>query len=232
MDVDLIKETQEYKNVEKYLENNDTKDFLLRITIDYYYLFFNKKNLINNLYFFLNKLDETNTDYFFSYNNIYNFFNYIYVIDNDYNELNLAFNLIYVFNKYIYKELNTFILKKILYHGGHKCSIKLLELIIYLYENNINYKFDEVRTDVFNPTLYYSYNIYNIYTDLYELINNIEVGFKKQLNAYEGHLYLSNIEYYRKQFILIKNTISEGESRGMSLFRILWMYAVIRSPIS
>ena len=58
MDVDLIKETQEYKNVEKYLENNDTKYFLLRITIDYYYLFFNKKNLINNLFYNIRRLYE------------------------------------------------------------------------------------------------------------------------------------------------------------------------------
>ena len=46
MDVDLIKETQEYKNVEKYLENNNTKDFLRIITIYYYYTSFNKKNFV------------------------------------------------------------------------------------------------------------------------------------------------------------------------------------------
>ena len=235
--MDLLKTKQEYKDIEKYLETIGTKDELLEIT-DLNTFLLNNKNpkFIEIVFIYINTND--NIESFLE--KLYYYINLLYKYKlNTNNELNLSLKLIYLLYNKIYIVLNTYILYTILYFMSDKNYIKyLVDLIIYLYENNIYYNFYNlfyyVEKSVYKiclPDLTYSNIITNKFINLYKVFDLMEESFELKLNGRDKHIYHTGIIHARKQFELIKKTILKAEIRGMSINRLLWICAVIRSTL-
>lgn len=225
--MDLLKTKQEYKDIEKYLETIGTKDELLEIT--------DLNRFIEILFIYINTND--NIESFVK--KLYHYINLLYKYKlNTNNEINLSLKLIYLLYNKIYIVLNTYILDTILYFISNKNYIKyLVDLIIYLNENNIYYNFynlfyyvDKSVYKICLPDLTYS-NTLNKFINLYKVFELMEESFELKLNGHNKHIYRTIIIHTRKKIELIKKTILKAEIRGMSINRLLWICSVIRSTL-
>ena len=106
-----------------------------------------------------------------------------YCIYNSYNEINLSLKLIYIFYKNIY-----------IYNKFY------LDLISYLYKNNINYNFYNifyyVYTNYFNDCIsnLSQLNILsNNYMDFYNVFNLIETSLDLRIKYYKCNNYITKI---------------------------------------
>ncbi len=101
--MDLIKATEEYNIVEKYLQDIEIKDILLKFTIDDFFEseYKDKLYIIYILYIYINK---TNDIEFYIKQLSYFISNILTINNTEFYELNITLNLIYIFyiTKYIY----------------------------------------------------------------------------------------------------------------------------------
>jgi len=219
--MDLIKATEEYNIVEKYLQDIEIKDILLKFTIDDFFESEYKDKFIYILYIYINKTNDID----FYIKQLSYFISNILTINNtEFYELNITLNLIYIFYKNIYILLNTYIFSKLIYYSGSLKGISnLVDLIIYLHFNNSNYYFynlfyiyiTSTNIVIYTRNTSYSNIITDNYIDFYTVCSNLKNDFYNQVKI-------------NKQIVFIKDTIIKAENREMSINRIHWFYAVYR----
>ena len=247
--MEVIKDTKEYKDIEEYLEIIGTKDTLLGINSlniyicnNSYSLYYRCKGikLIDILFIYINKND--NFELFIKRIKYYIddlFINYC--IYNSYNEINLSLKLIYIFYKNIYIYFNTVIFDNIIKYDSIYNKF-YLDLISYLYKNNINYTFYNifyyVYTNYFNDCIsnLSQLNILsNNYMDFYNVFNLIETSLELRIKYYKCNDYITKLSIKKEKNKVLKDTIIQtiinADNRGMSINRILWMYVVYRGII-
>lgn len=223
--MDLIKATEEYNIVDKYLQDIEIKDILLKFTIDDFFEseYKDKLYIIYILYIYINKTNDID----FYIKQLSYFISNILTINNtEFYELNITLNLIYIFYKNIYILLNTYIFSKLIYYSGSLKGISnLVDLIIYLHFNNSNYYFynlfyifiTSTNIVIYARNTSYSNIITDNYIDFYTVFSNLK-----------NYNYYSYRDKINKQIVFIKDIIIKAENRKMSINRIHWFYAVYR----